>query len=50
MSKKQVMRRTLSQGAWRGAPRNKPVVYKLGNKSTPKPKGSHGGKMVKVPL
>jgi len=45
MSKKEVMRHTQSPGAWRGAPRNKPVVNRQGSHNTPKPKGSHAGRL-----
>lgn len=47
MSKQQVMRRVLSQGALKGAPRDKSVVLKIGNRMHRKPKGYHGGKLTK---
>ena len=47
MSKQQVMRRVQSQGALKGAPRDKPVVARQGNRMSKKPKGYHGGKLSK---
>ena len=45
MSKKQIMERMQSQGALKGAPRQKPIVGKIGNRMTPKPKGYKAGKL-----
>ena len=47
MSKQGVIRRMQSQGALKGAPRDKPIVSKLGNRNERKPKGYHGGKLTK---
>lgn len=43
------MRRMQSQGAMRGAPRDKPVVLKQGNRNILKPKGSRNGKLGSKP-
>jgi hypothetical protein len=47
MSKQMVIRRVGSQGALKGAPRDKPVVSRLGNRMARKPKGYRAGRLSK---